>query len=54
MHEEISRRALDVFRTEADAVPSMTLRGGAAADSYDVPAAYEPDTDQPTDAYLER
>jgi len=54
MHEEIGRRALDVFRAEADAVPSMTLRGGAAVDSYYAPAAYDPDTDQPTDAYLER
>ena len=39
MHEEIGRRALDVFRAEADAVPSMTLRGGAAVDSYDAKAS---------------
>ena len=31
----------------------MTLRGGHAIDKYDVAAPYEPETDQPSDAYLE-
>lgn len=53
MHREIVERALAAFQTDAAAVPPMTLRGGAAVDGYDVPPGYDPDTDRPTDAYLE-
>lgn len=53
MHREIVERAFAAFHADAAAVPPMTLRGGAAVDRYDVPPNYEPDTDRPTDAYLE-
>jgi len=32
----------------------MTLRGGNAVDSYDLPAPFDPAEDEPTDQYLER
>jgi len=54
MHEDISRRAFEVFRAEVGAVPPMTLRGGDAVDRYDEPPPYDPAIDEPTDAYLEK
>jgi hypothetical protein len=51
--EEIARRAFALFRTDLDAVPPMTLRGGEAVDCYDEPPPYDPAIDEPTDAYLE-
>lgn len=52
MYEAISRRAFEVFHLDAKAVPSMTMRGGDAVDSYDAPPPYDPVIDAPTDAYL--
>lgn len=51
--DEIVRRAFEVFRADADAVPSLTLRGGNAVDSYDEATAFDPACDEPTDTYLE-
>jgi hypothetical protein len=50
---DIIARAYEVFRTDVDATPSITLRGGNALDSYDEPPPYDAAVDQPTDAYLE-
>jgi hypothetical protein len=50
---EIIQQAYDVFRADADAIPSITLRGGNALDSYDEPPPYDADVDEPNDAYLE-
>ena len=50
----IIRQAYDAFRADVNAVPPITLRGGAALDSYyGDPPAYDPAIDEPTDAYLE-
>lgn len=54
MRDDIVRRAFEVFRPDADAVPPLTLRGGDAVDGYDEPPAYDPAVDEPTDAYLEK
>jgi hypothetical protein len=53
MRAEVSRRAFEVFRADAEAIPSMTLRGGYAEDGYDAAPPYDPSLDQPTDVYLE-
>ena len=47
-------RAFDAFRADATAPPPLTLRGGNALDSYDLPAPFDPAEDEPTDTYLER
>jgi len=46
-------RARVAFRASAAAEPPLTLRGGAALDSYDTPPAHEPELDQAGDSYLE-
>jgi len=46
-------RAVEAFRVDAAAPPSLSLRGANAVDSYSVPAPFDPVEDQPTDAYLE-
>jgi len=51
--EEIPRRALEVFAADIATIPQMTLRGGNAVDSYDLPMPYDLADDAPTDAYLE-
>lgn len=53
MHDDLIRRAYRVFRPDPREIPPMTLRGGDAMDSYDEPPPYDPDLDEPTDAYLE-
>ncbi len=53
MDQEITRRAFEVFQADAASVPPMTLRGGNAVDSYDVPPPYDAQRDEPTDAYIE-
>ena len=50
----LAARAYDVFREDAERVPSITLRGGNALDSYDDPPPYDATIDEPTDAYLEQ
>jgi len=54
MRGEIIRRAFEVFRSDVDVVPAMTLRGGAAVDGYEEPSPYDADVDAATDAYLEQ
>ena len=49
---EIIARANEVFGSDLDAIPSMTLRGGGAVSGYDAPPPYDPDIDVPTDSYL--
>jgi len=51
--DEIVRRAFDVFRTDADAVPPLTLRGGNAVDGYDEAEPFDPARDEASDAYIE-
>ena len=49
----IVRRACESFVSDASVPPSLTLRGANAIDGYDVPMAFDPVQDEPTDAYLE-
>ena len=51
--EALIARTYEVFRTDVDATPSITLRGGDALDSYSEPPPYDAAVDAPTDAYLE-
>ena len=51
--DEIVRRAFEVFCTDADAAPPLTLRGGNAVDGYDEAEPFDPARDEPTDAYIE-
>jgi hypothetical protein len=53
MRDDIVRRAFELFQLDADMIPPLTLRGGTAVDGYQVSPAFDPDIDQPTDAYLE-
>jgi hypothetical protein len=53
MRDDIVRHVFELFQVDADAIPPLTLRGGTAVDDYRVPPAFDPDIDQPTDAYLE-
>ena len=49
----IVSRAFEVFQADAAAPPPLTLRGASAVDSYELPMAFDPEEDEPTDAYLE-
>lgn len=51
--DEITRRAYEVFEADLESIPAITLRGGAALDSYDEPPPYDRALDEPNDAYLE-
>ena len=51
--EQIVRRAFEAFRADLESVPTITLRGGDALDSYDAPPPYDAALDEPNDAYLE-
>src|SRR5215207_9580398 len=51
---DLIARAWDVFRSEAGAVPPITLRGGDALDSYSTPPLYDAAIDESVDAYLEQ
>ena len=51
--EELVARAYEVLRSDVDAIPATTLRGGSAVSGYDAPPPYDPDIDAPTDSYLE-
>ena len=51
--DEIVRRAFEVFRADAEAVPPLTLRGGNAVDDYDEAEPFDSAHDTETDAYLE-
>lgn len=48
------RRVEAAFARELQARPVLSLRGGNALDSYDLPEPYDPALDVPTDDYLER
>ena len=49
----IVSRAFEVFRADAEAPPPLTLRGANAVDSYDRAMPFNPEDDNPTDAYFE-
>jgi len=51
---DLIARAYRVFRSDVDAMPSITLRGGNALDSYDEPPPYDATLDEPSDEYLEQ
>ena len=51
---ELIRRAYVVSHADANAVPSITLRGGDALDGYDHPPSYDTQLDEPTDEYTHR
>ena len=51
--ESIVSLAFEVFRTDVEAPPPLTLRGANAVDSYNYPIPFSPVDDEPTDAYLE-
>ena len=51
--EDLGELARAAFEADVAAAPRMTLRGGAAVDSYDEPSGFDPRLDQTTDAYLE-
>ena len=50
--EAIVRRAYTAFRSDHEALPAITLRGGNALDSYDTPPPHDPQLDAPTDEYF--
>jgi hypothetical protein len=50
---DIVRQAFAAFRADLEAPPPVTLRGGNALDSYEVPEPFDPARDEPIDAYLE-
>ena len=51
--DSIVTRAFKVFRADRAAPPPLSLRGGNAVDSYDLPMPFDPAEDEPTDAYFE-
>ena len=51
---DLAARAHAVFAADAATPPALTLRGGNAVDSYDLPPAPDPTLDAPDEAYLER
>lgn len=50
----LARRIEAAFRHALQARPALSLRGGNALDSYDLPEPYDAMLDTPTDDYLER
>ncbi len=54
MNQELIQSAYGVFHDELVKIPPMTLRGGDAVDSYDLPPPYDEELDQPTDDYLQQ
>jgi hypothetical protein len=52
MRDTIVRRAYEVFRTDLETPPIITLRGGTAIDQYEEPPRYDPEIDEPSDHYL--
>jgi hypothetical protein len=51
--EDIVSRAFEVFRTDLESPPPLTLRGGNAVDGYTQPVPFDPADDDPTDTYVE-
>ena len=54
MNRELIQSAYAVFHHDSNTIPPMTLRGGDAVDSYDLPSPYDEQLDQPTDDYLQQ
>ena len=54
MNSELSKWAYTAFESDSIKIPPMTLRGGDAVDSYDLPPPYDEELDQPTDDYLQQ
>ena len=52
MEDHLIRAVHAAFRSDEQAFPALTLRGGAAIDAYADPPAYDPDVDNVTDLYL--
>lgn len=52
MRTTIIQQSVDLFRADLERVPSISLRGGDALDSYQLPAPYDPQLDAITDEYL--
>jgi hypothetical protein len=50
---DLVNRAFDAFRDDASSPPPLTLRGGNDVDSYQAASPFDPEVDEPTDAYLE-
>jgi hypothetical protein len=51
--DAIVTRAYEVFKTDVETIPPITVRGGDALDSYDEPPPFDAAVDEPTDQYLE-
>ena len=51
--DAIIKRAYEVFRSDLESTPAITLRGGHSLDRYDEPPPYDAALDEPTDTYLE-
>jgi hypothetical protein len=51
--DEIVSGAFEVFRTDIESAPPLTLRGGNAVDGYSQAVPFDPAEDEPTDAYFE-
>ena len=51
---DLPARALQVFAADLQTPPRITLRGGNALDSYDLPEPFDPLLDTVSDDYLER
>lgn len=50
---DLAERARAAFPADAEARPPMTLRGGAAVDSYDTAPGFDAEADAVSDLYLE-
>ena len=53
MNLDLIKLVNQVFKKTTAKNPPMTLRGGNAVDSYDLPPAYDEQLDQPTDEYIQ-
>jgi hypothetical protein len=52
--DALAARARGAFESDFAAAPKVTLRGGAALDSYATTPPFEAEIDAPSDSYLER
>lgn len=50
---EISARAFEVFKTDFEKPPAISLRSGNNIDGYSKPIPYDEQLDKPTDEFLE-
>ncbi len=54
VNPELIQSAYQVFHQDLTKIPPMTLRGGDAVDSYDLPPSYDERLDELTDDYLQQ